>query len=170
MIDQTLFAAIRTLLSAGFCAVGQIFLQCAFHTHFPRVDRLVVKFEAAHEFEHLLNGHTITEYARNEFGIVPEFWVEFLGKTFNGGFETTLVDELEVVAFHAVFIDSLDDFSFVHRLRAEDALIVIGDTSENLVGTVVDQSDKRNPFFLVVLETSASSSTGRLRMCSSSAM
>ncbi len=41
----------------------------------------------------------------------------------------------------------------VDGFRTEDTILVIGQTGENLIRTAVHQSDKGNPFLLVVLES-----------------
>ena len=45
-----------------------------------------------------------------------------------------------------------DNLTFRYRLRQQDTLLVVCQTGENLIRHAVFQSDKRNPFVLVVLE------------------
>ncbi len=152
LIHERLLSAVGARLALGLCAVGQIFLERALHTHLPGVDRLVVEFKAGHEFKHLLDGHAVAQHARDKFGIVPELGVELLREALDSGFEATLVDELEVVALHAILVDGLDNLALGHRLGAEDALVVVGNTGEDFIRTIVDESDEGNPLLLVVLE------------------
>ena len=49
LVDESLVAAVGAALSRRLGAVGQIFLECALDTHLPRVDRLAVELETAHE-------------------------------------------------------------------------------------------------------------------------
>ena len=92
-------AAVGASLARGLGAVRQVLFQCAFHTHLPGVDRLRIEFQTAHEFEHLVDRHTIAQHARDELGIVPVLGVELVAQTLDGGFVAALVDELEVVTY-----------------------------------------------------------------------
>ena len=53
----------------------------------------------------------VTQYAGDEFGIVPVFFVELLGQSLDGYLIAALVLELEVVTLVAVFVNVLDDVS-----------------------------------------------------------
>ena len=119
-----------------------IALEGALNTHLPCVDGLAVQFQTAHEFQHLGYGHTISQYTRDQLGVVPELRVELLAQSLDGGLEATLVDELEVITLNTILADSLDDLALSDRLGTEDALIIIGNTSEDFVGTSVNQADK----------------------------
>ncbi len=114
LIDEGLLSAVGADLPFCFGAVGEIFFQGAFYTHFPCVDALRVEFKSANEFQNLIDRHAIAEDSGDQFGIVPVFGVELVGKTFNGGLVSALVDELEVVAFVAFVVDCLDNLAVGH--------------------------------------------------------
>lgn len=153
LIDEGFLSAVGASLSAELGSVGHILFEGPLDAHLPSVDALVVEFERADELEHLLNGHTVAQHARDELGVVPELGVELLAQSLDGGFEASLVDELEVVALVAVLIDGFDDFALCDRLGTEDALFVVGDTGEDFVGSSVDESNECDPFLFVVLES-----------------
>lgn len=63
LIYKGFLSAAGTALSAGFGAVWKIFLQGAFHTHFPSVDRLAVKFQCVDQFKHLVYRHAVSQHS-----------------------------------------------------------------------------------------------------------
>ena len=111
LVDEGFLTAVGASLTAGFGTVGQIFLQSAFDTHLPSVDGLGIEFETADEFQNLVDRHAVAKDAGDEFGVVPVFGIEFVGKAFDGCLITTLVYKLEVVAFVAFFVDGLDNLA-----------------------------------------------------------
>ena len=54
--------------------------------------------------------------------------------------------------FLPVFIIALDDRTFRYILRKHDTFVVICKTGKDLIRTAIQQADKGNPFFAVVLE------------------
>ena len=97
LVDQRFVSAVGTLLAFGLCAVLDIFLEGAFHTVLPCIDAFAVQLERSDQLDHLHNGHTVAQHARDEFGIVPVFLVELLGKPLNGGLVSALVLGLAAV-------------------------------------------------------------------------
>ena len=78
LVDQSFITAIRAFLSFGFRSVLNIFLQCTFYTVLPSVDALAVQLQRTYQLDNLLDRHPVTEYAGNQFCIVPVFLVELL--------------------------------------------------------------------------------------------
>ena len=72
--------------------------------------------------------------------------------TLDGGLIAALVDKLEVVALAAVLIGGLDNLAVGYVLGAEDAIFVVGQTGEDLIGFAVAQTYESDPFLLIVLE------------------
>ena len=152
LINQSLLTAVGATLTRSLCTVGQILLQRALHTHLPCVDALRVEFQPTYKLEHLIDRHTVAKHTGNQFGIVPVFGIEFVAEALDGGLVAALVHKLEVVAFGAVGVHSLDNLAVVDRLGAEDTIFIIGQTGKDFIGAIVHQTHKRNPLLLVVLE------------------
>ena len=114
LIYERFLTAFWAGLTACFLTIWQIFFECSFHTHFPSVDGLIVKFQTTYKFEHLCDRHTVSQHARHQLRIVPKFRVELFRKSFNGGFEATLIHELEVVAFLTVLVNHLNNLTLAH--------------------------------------------------------
>ena len=153
LVDQGLVAAVGAFQAFGFRAVGDVFFQGTGHTDLPCIDVFTFELQAVNEFDDVFQRHAVAQHTRNQFGIVPIFLVEFLRKTFHGGLVSAFVFKLEVVALRAVFsVDMLDDAAFGDRFRQDDALFVVLQSGEDLIGSSVEQSDESHPFLLVVLE------------------
>ena len=73
----------------------------------------------------MVDRHTVAEHSRDELGIVPILWVEFLAQSLNGSLVAALVLELEVVAAGAVITDMLDNLTLGNALGKHDALVVV---------------------------------------------
>ena len=61
----------------------------------------------------LLDRHAVAQYARNEFGVVPELFVEQTRDAADGIRITVTVGILEVVTLGAVVLADLDDEALV---------------------------------------------------------
>ena len=112
LVDEGLGAAVGAALAGGLGAVGQVFFEGSFYAHFPCVDGLAVEFEASDEFEDLVYGHAVAEYAGDEFRVVPVFGVEFVAEAGYYGAVAAFVDKLEVVTFVAVGVYCFYYFAF----------------------------------------------------------
>ena len=143
----------RTFLSLGLSAVGNIFLEGTLHTVLPGVDALTLQLQRAHQLDDVGDRHAIAQHTRNQLGIVPVLRIEFLAQSLDGCLVATFVLKLEVVALGAIGIHLLDDLTFRHRLRQQDAFLVVLQTGEYLVGITMQQTHKGHPFFLIILET-----------------
>ena len=108
--------------------------------------------QRTNQFDNLFNRHTVTENSRNQFGIVPVFFVELFRQTFNRHLISALVFELEVVTLVAFFVVVLDDTSGSHRFRQQDTFFIILQTGKDFVRTSVEQTYKSNPLLFVILE------------------
>ena len=60
--------------------------------------------------------------------------------------------ELEVVVLRAVLIIAADDLTLRHALGKHDALVIIGDTCEDLVRLAIKQTDEGDPLLFIILE------------------
>ena len=78
LINKRFLSAYGTNLTLGSGAVGYVFLQGSLHTVLPCVDALVVELQRCYKFYHVVDRHTIAQYARDELGVVPVFRVELL--------------------------------------------------------------------------------------------
>ena len=78
LINERFLSADGANLTLGSGAVGYVFLQGSLHTVLPCVDALVVELKRSYEFYHVVDRHSVAQYARDELGIVPVFGVEFL--------------------------------------------------------------------------------------------
>ena len=146
-------AAHRTFLSLSLSAVGNIFLEGALHTVLPGVDTLALQLQRAHQLDDVGDRHAIAQHTRNQLGIVPVLRIELLAQSLDGCLIATFVLKLEVVALGAIRIHLLDDLTFRHRLRQQDAFLVVLQTGEYLVGITMQQTHKGHPFLLIILET-----------------
>lgn len=63
LIHERLLAALGTFLSTGLGTIGEIFLKCSLHSHFPRVYTLGIEFETSYEFEHLVHRHAVAQHS-----------------------------------------------------------------------------------------------------------
>ena len=52
----------------------------------------------------------------------------------------------------AIFVIALNDAAFGDILRQHDTFVIIGKTCKNFVGTTIQQTDKCDPLFTVILE------------------
>ncbi len=129
-----------------------VLLQGAFHTRLPGVDALVLQRQRTNELDDMFDGHTVAQHTADELGVVPVLRVELLRQALDGNLIAATVLKLKVVALRAVGVHLLDDLALRDRLRQEDTLLVVLQTSEYLVGIAVKQSDERHPLVLVVLE------------------
>lgn len=111
LIYESFISAIGTFLSFGTSTICYIFFQCSFYTIFPCVNVFTVKLQRIYQFDNTINRHSPTKYTRNQFSIVPIFFVELFGQTFNGCFVSTFVFKLEIISFVAFFINVFDDAS-----------------------------------------------------------
>ena len=152
MIYQGLLTTLRTLLTLGLCAIGNVFLQCALHTILPGVDALALELQRTYKTYHMVDRHTVAQYTTDELGIVPILWIKLLRETLNGGLVATLVLKLEVVAALARFIHVLDNLTLNNGLGQYDTLFVVLQSGEYLVGITIEQSHECHPLLLVVLE------------------
>ena len=153
LVYERFLSAYGTNLTLGSGAVGYVFLQGSLHTVLPCVDALVVELQRCYKFYHVVDRHTIAQYARDELGVVPVFGVELLRESLDGGLVTTLVFKLEVVTLGSVCVDLLDDASLGDGLGQSYTLLVVLQTREYLVRIAVEQSDKCHPLLAVVLES-----------------
>lgn len=152
LVDKCFVATIRATLAGSLGAIWQILFQCALNTHFPCVDRLRIEFETAYKFQHLVDRHAIAEHARDKFGVVPVFRIEFIRQALDGRFISAFVDKLEVVAFRTIGTDCLYNLAVRYRFGTEDTVFIIGKTGEYFVRLAIDKAYKCYPLFFVVLE------------------
>ena len=111
LIDQALMATVRTFLSLCLCSVCHILLERTLHTILPCVDTLVFQLQGGNKLDDMVDRHTVTENAGDQFCVVPIFWIELLRQALNGRFVATLVLKLEVIAVGTVRIGLLDDLT-----------------------------------------------------------
>ena len=145
-------SGIRAFLAFCLRTVRQVFLQSAFHTVLPSVDRFVIQFHTLNQFDHLVDRHTVAQDTGDQLGIVPEFRIELAVQTFDRHLVTPLILELEVVMLLAVLVIALDNATLRNVLRQHDTFIVIGKTGKDFVRATIQQTDKCNPLLTVVLE------------------
>ena len=145
-------STIRTFLPFCLRTVRQIFLQSAFHTVLPGVDRFVIQLHALNQLDHLVDRHTVAQDTRDQLSIVPKLWIKLTIQAFDRHLVTTLIFELEVVMLLTVLIITLDNTTFRHVLWQHDTLFVIGKTGKDFIRATIQQTDKRDPLLTVVLE------------------
>ena len=63
LIYKGFVSTIGALLTLCLGTVLNVFLQGTLYTVLPGVDALAIELERTYEFDNLLDGHTITEYA-----------------------------------------------------------------------------------------------------------
>ena len=56
-----------------------------------------VQLERTDQLDYLFNRHPVAEYAGNQFGIIPVFFVELFGQPFNSSLISAFVFKLEVI-------------------------------------------------------------------------
>lgn len=120
--------------------------------HFPCVNVFTVKLQRIYQFDNTINRHSPTKYTRNQFSIVPIFFVELFRQTFNGCFVSTFVFKLEIISFVAFFINVLMMRPVVTDLGNE----IPSSSSCRPVKIRMDvhpTSLQMQPIFFVVLET-----------------
>ena len=81
LIYESFISAIGTFLSFGTSTICYIFFQCSFYTIFPCVNVFTVKLQRIYQFDNTINRHSPTKYTRNQFSIVPIFFVELFRQT-----------------------------------------------------------------------------------------
>ena len=91
-IYESFISAIGTFFCpSALSTICYIFFQCSFYTIFPCVNVFTVKLQRIYQFDNTINRHSPTKYTRNQFSIVPIFFVELFRQTFNGCFVSTFV-------------------------------------------------------------------------------
>ena len=101
----------------------------------------------------MVNGHTIAQHARNEFGIIPIFWIEFLTQTLNGRFIAALILKLKIIAMCPFGCGRFNDFPFRHILRQHNTFFIVLQPGEDFIGITIEQTHKSHPFLFIILET-----------------
>ena len=76
LVNQRFLTADGAFLAFGFGLVGQVFFQRPLHTVLPGIDGLTVELQSRHQFDHLINRHAVTQYSRNQLGIILVFGIE----------------------------------------------------------------------------------------------
>ena len=150
LVCHVLLSALWTL-ALRLRAVLDILFECALYAVFPRVDVLAVEMQTVDERNDLLDRHVVAQYARNQFGVVPETLVEQTRDAADGVGVAVTVGVLEVVTLRAVL---LTDFQYVSvsDFRRDEHRILLDFTREYLVRATFVQPDERNPVLRAVLE------------------
>ena len=91
LVNQGFVATVGALLSLGFGAVLNVFLQGTLYTILPSVDALAIELERTYQLDNLLDRHTVAQHAGNQLGIVPILFVELLRKALYGSLVSALV-------------------------------------------------------------------------------
>lgn len=162
---------LATTVGAGFAGLGTILdvaFQRASDTVGPSGNGIDIEIEFANQFDHIGDGHTMAEDARNEFGVIPVFFFKHTGKALHGDLVAVLVEELEIVAcmFIARFLGT-DYPSFLDPFGQDET---IGLTGEDFVRTSFEHTDHGNPILALILEANDFSiksfgTLRRLRLC-----
>src|SRR5690606_33931361 len=97
LINHLVGAAVGAF-SGSLSTVGDIPLQGACYTSFPVIDRFGIEFETIDQFHYVFNRHSVSQGARNQFGVIPEFRIKLMRKPFNCSFIATKILKLEIVA------------------------------------------------------------------------
>ena len=76
VLEDELFTTSGAFLLLVNHAIGHIFFQSAGDAILPSVDAFFLYIQILYQFNHILDGHAVTQDARDELGVVPVFLVE----------------------------------------------------------------------------------------------
>jgi hypothetical protein len=75
LVCHLLLSTLRTF-AFGFGAVCDILLECSLNTILPCVDTLAIEVQAIDKVYNLVDWHAMSQYSRDELGVVPELLIE----------------------------------------------------------------------------------------------